>query len=131
MASTTIPGTAAATAQHPLTAEGTVVGTVQYMSPEQLSGSDVDTRSDIFALGATLYHLLTGQVPFSGTTHAEVVALQAAGGKARGGTLYITLEPCSHHGRTAPCVDAVVAADVARVVIGLEDPDKHGRGAGV
>ena len=66
-----------------------------------------------------------------GGPHAEVVALQAAGDAARGATLYVTLEPCAHTGRTAPCVDAIVDAGIARVVVGVEDPDERVRGAGV
>ena len=54
-----------------------------------------------------------------GGRHGEVVALDAAGERARGATLYVTMEPCAHHGRTPPCVDAIVAAGVARVVAGL------------
>jgi len=57
-----------------------------------------------------------------GGPHAEVVALAAAGARARGGTVYVTLEPCAHHGATPPCVDALVAAGVARVVAGQLDP---------
>lgn len=66
-----------------------------------------------------------------GGPHAEVVALRAAGDAARGATLYVTLEPCAHTGRTPPCVDAIVDASVARVVVGIEDPDEGVRGAGI
>lgn len=64
-----------------------------------------------------------------GGPHAEVVALERAGGRARGATLYVTMEPCSHHGATPPCVDAVLAAGIARVVAGSLDPHPvHGGG---
>ena len=66
-----------------------------------------------------------------GGPHAVVVALTAAADHARGATLYSTLEPCAHTGRTPPCVDAIVAAGVARVVVGIEDPDPRVQGAGV
>src|SRR5688572_18749593 len=62
-----------------------------------------------------------------GGPHAEVVALDDAGEKARGATVYVTLEPCAHHGATPPCVDALLEAGVARVVAGQRDP-KHGGG---
>jgi diaminohydroxyphosphoribosylaminopyrimidine deaminase/5-amino-6-(5-phosphoribosylamino)uracil reductase len=61
--------------------------------------------------------------PQAGAPHAERFALAAAGGKARGATLYVTLEPCCTHGRTPPCTDAVVAAGIRRVVIGVVDPN--------
>ncbi len=66
-----------------------------------------------------------------GGAHAEVVALAAAAGRARGATLYTTLEPCAHHGRTAPCTEAIVEAGVARVVLGVTDPDPRVSGRGI
>ncbi len=63
--------------------------------------------------------------------HAEVVALQAAGGAAAGATLAVTLEPCCHHGTTPPCTDAIIAAGVGRVVVGVEDPDPLVAGRGI
>jgi diaminohydroxyphosphoribosylaminopyrimidine deaminase/5-amino-6-(5-phosphoribosylamino)uracil reductase len=63
--------------------------------------------------------------------HAEVVALRAAGAEATGSTLYSTLEPCSHHGRTGPCTRAIIDAGVARVVVALVDPDPNVAGSGV
>src|SRR5687768_8382094 len=57
-----------------------------------------------------------------GEAHAEVEALRAAGERARGATLYVTLEPCAHHGRTPPCTDAILAAGVRRVVAAVADP---------
>jgi len=73
----------------------------------------------------------TGATAPPGGAHAEVSALAAAGERARGGTLYVTLEPCAHHGRTPPCVDAVVAAGVRRVVVGIPDPDPQVDGRGI
>jgi len=66
-----------------------------------------------------------------GGPHAEVTALAQAGEAARGATLYVTLEPCAHHGRTPPCTDAIIGAGVARVVIGIQDPDSRVSGRGI
>lgn len=62
--------------------------------------------------------------------HAEIVALKQAGEKARGATLYVTLEPCNHAGRTGPCTEAIVTAGVSRVVAAMEDPNPKTRGSG-
>ncbi len=67
----------------------------------------------------------------AGGPHAEVYALRQAGGRARGSTLYVTLEPCSTWGRTPPCTDAVVAAGIRRVVVGVRDPNPRHAGRGL
>ena len=66
----------------------------------------------------------------AGKVHAEVMALALAGEAARGATLYCTLEPCNHHGRTPPCTESILRAGVARVVYGCRDPKSHGSGPG-
>lgn len=81
----------------------------------------VDGDGEIVGRG---YHL------YDGLKHAEVLAIEQAAGKARGATLYLNLEPCSHQGRTAPCADAVVAAGVKRVFAAMKDPNPQVSGKG-
>lgn len=75
--------------------------------------------------------VFTGATQPPGGAHAEIGALTAAGDRARGATVYATLEPCSFTGRTGACADALVDAGVARVVVGIEDPDPRVAGAGI
>ena len=91
-------------------------------SPNPWVGAVVRTAS------GAMYEGATGE---PGESHAEVVALASAGSAARGSSLYVTLEPCSHTGRTGPCVDAIIDAGVARVIIGVEDPDPQVSGSGI
>jgi diaminohydroxyphosphoribosylaminopyrimidine deaminase/5-amino-6-(5-phosphoribosylamino)uracil reductase len=91
-------------------------------SPNPLVGAVVVKDGAIVGMGA---HLKAGE------PHAEVHALRMAGERAKGGTLYVTLEPCSHHGRTPPCADAVVEAGIARVVVAVLDPNPLVAGGGV
>ena len=73
----------------------------------------------------------TGYTQPAGGNHAEIQALSEAGARAAGATVYVTLEPCCHHGRTPPCVDALLAAGVARVVVALGDPNPQVDGGGL
>src|SRR5436190_274951 len=71
-----------------------------------------------------------GTHTYEGITHAETIALAVAGDRAKGGTLYLNLEPCSHTGRTGPCADVVVASGVKRVVSAMTDPNPQVSGKG-
>lgn len=75
--------------------------------------------------------VFTGATRPPGGAHAEAVAVEAAGPAARGATVWVTLEPCSHTGRTGPCADALIEAGVARVVVALADPDPRVSGSGI
>jgi diaminohydroxyphosphoribosylaminopyrimidine deaminase / 5-amino-6-(5-phosphoribosylamino)uracil reductase len=72
----------------------------------------------------------SGTYTYDGVKHAEILALEQAGEKARGGTLYINLEPCSHQGRTGPCAGALITAGIARVVASMQDPNPLVSGLG-
>ena len=80
---------------------------------------------------ATDGQVFCGATMQPGEAHAEVVALQAAGANTHGATLYTTLEPCSHTGRTGPCTRAIIDAKISRVVVGIIDPDKQVAGNGI
>lgn len=97
-------------------------GARTHTSPNPWVGAVVVADDAIVGVGST-------QPP--GGAHAEVIALAEAGTAADGATLVVTLEPCAHHGRTGPCVDAIVRAGVARVVVGVADPDHRVAGAGI
>lgn len=85
----------------------------------------------VAAAGATPHIVGEGWHEHFGGPHAEVMALAAAGEQARGGTIYVTLEPCCHHGKTPPCTDALIAAGIARVVAAAGDPHPLVAGQGL
>src|SRR5271165_5796194 len=72
-----------------------------------------------------------GTHTYEGRKHAEVLAIEEAGPRARGATLYLNLEPCSHTGRTPPCADAVIKAGIKRVVVAMRDPNPLVSGGGL
>ena len=92
------------------------------VSPNPLVGALIVRGEGIVGQGA---HLQLGG------PHAEIHALEQAGAKAKGATLYVTLEPCAHHGRTPPCSQALIDAGIARVVCAMEDPDSRVCGRGL
>ncbi|MBF2004145.1 bifunctional diaminohydroxyphosphoribosylaminopyrimidine deaminase/5-amino-6-(5-phosphoribosylamino)uracil reductase RibD [Chlorogloeopsis fritschii PCC 9212] len=91
-------------------------------SPNPLVGAVVVKDGEIVGEG---FH------PRAGEPHAEVFALKAAGANARGATVYVNLEPCNHYGRTPPCSEALIAAGVAKVVVGMVDPNPLVAGGGI
>jgi diaminohydroxyphosphoribosylaminopyrimidine deaminase/5-amino-6-(5-phosphoribosylamino)uracil reductase len=91
-------------------------------SPNPLVGSLVVVDDRVVGEG---FHRVAGE------PHAEIEALSAAGARATGATLYVTLEPCSHHGRTPPCAPAVIAAGIRRVVVAISDPNPLVAGRGL
>lgn len=91
-------------------------------SPNPMVGAVLVKDGEVVGQGAHLK---------AGLAHAEVHALRMAGENAKGATAYVTLEPCSHYGRTPPCADALIEAGVRRVVIAMEDPDVRVQGQGV
>jgi diaminohydroxyphosphoribosylaminopyrimidine deaminase/5-amino-6-(5-phosphoribosylamino)uracil reductase len=90
-------------------------------SPNPTVGAVIEKNGQVLGRG---FHTWTGK------DHAEIVALREAGDAARGSTLYVTLEPCSHFGRTQPCADAVIASGVERVIAAMQDPNPLVSGAG-
>jgi diaminohydroxyphosphoribosylaminopyrimidine deaminase/5-amino-6-(5-phosphoribosylamino)uracil reductase len=105
--------------QRALALAESVLGTT---SPNPSVGCVIVRDGCVIAEGATL--------PPPGA-HAEAVALEAAGDDARGATAYVTLEPCSHTGRTGPCADALIAAGVSTVYVAMQDPDENVAGQGI
>jgi diaminohydroxyphosphoribosylaminopyrimidine deaminase / 5-amino-6-(5-phosphoribosylamino)uracil reductase len=93
-----------------------------FVEPNPMVGCVIAQGAEIIGEG---WHRRFGQA------HAEVEALQIAGDRAAGGTLYVTLEPCCHHGKTPPCTDAVIASGVRRVVVAMRDPFPQVHGGGI
>ena len=91
-------------------------------SPNPLVGAVVVREGKVVGEG---FH------PCAGQPHAEVFALKEAGEKAKGATIYVSLEPCNHYGRTPPCTEALITAGVSKVVVGMVDPDPRVSGGGI
>lgn len=91
-------------------------------APNPAVGAVIVNSGDVVGVG---FH------PRAGQPHAEIFALQQAGDKAKGAAIYVTLEPCSHHGKTPPCADALIAAGIQSVYIGVVDPNPRVAGRGI
>jgi diaminohydroxyphosphoribosylaminopyrimidine deaminase/5-amino-6-(5-phosphoribosylamino)uracil reductase len=105
-----------------LMAKAIAAGQKGHPSPNPHVGAVVAKGKEVLAVG---HHDKAGE------DHAEVQALKLAGTKAKGATLYVTLEPCNHDGRTPPCVDAILEAKIAKVVVACIDPNPHVKGGGI
>jgi diaminohydroxyphosphoribosylaminopyrimidine deaminase/5-amino-6-(5-phosphoribosylamino)uracil reductase len=95
---------------------------VALTSPNPMVGAVIVRDNEVVGRG---FHT------WAGLKHAEILALEEAGGRARGATIYVTLEPCAHTGRTPPCADALIAAGIAKVVVASEDPNPLVAGEGL
>ncbi len=93
-----------------------------YTSPNPMVGAVLVKNGQVVGRG---YHRKLG------AAHAEVEAIKDAGTQAKGATLYVTLEPCNHHGRTPPCTEAVIRAGIRKVVMAMQDPNPHVTGGGI
>lgn len=91
-------------------------------SPNPLVGAVIVQSGEIVGIGA---HLKAGE------PHAEIHALQMAGEKAKGADMYVTLEPCTHHGKTGPCTEAIIKSGVKKVLIATQDPNPVVAGKGI
>ena len=91
-------------------------------NPNPLVGAVIVKSGKVVAKG---YH------EKAGLPHAEAIALNKAGTKARGADLYVNLEPCCHHGRTPPCTEAIISAGIKRVILGIRDPNRLVNGRGI
>ncbi len=92
------------------------------VSPNPLVGAVVVRKGKVVGHG---YHR------YQGRDHAEVIALERAGARAKGANLYVSLEPCAHHGRTPPCVDRIIEAGISKVFVAVRDPSRHGPHKGI
>lgn len=117
---------------HAKCVDGAAARAVALFGAERAVGlSDPNPRVGCALVDTSCRIAAEGSTQLVGSFHAEVMALRAAGARARGATAYVTLEPCSHHGRTPPCCDALIAAGVAKVVVAIEDPNPLVAGKGI